>query len=46
MGLTFEDLKKKEYISVEPVYRKYEKSGFGTPSGKVELYSSIFEKSG
>ena len=46
MGLTFEDLKKKKYISVEPVYRKYEKSGFDTPSGKVELYSSIFEKNG
>ena len=24
-------------------YRKYEKDGFGTPSGKVEIYSSIFE---
>jgi len=27
-------------------YRKYEKKGFGTPSGKVEIYSSIFEKLG
>ena len=27
-------------------YRRYEKLGFGTPSGKVELKSSIFEKLG
>jgi anaerobic selenocysteine-containing dehydrogenase len=26
--------------------RKYEKVGFGTPSGKVELYSTIFEELG
>lgn len=26
--------------------RKYEKLGFGTPTGKVELYSTIFEKLG
>jgi len=46
MGLTFEDLKEREYITIDPVYRKYEKAGFDTPSGKVELYSSIFEKHG
>ena len=28
------------------VYRKYEKTGFGTPTGKVELYSTTFEKLG
>jgi anaerobic selenocysteine-containing dehydrogenase len=27
-------------------YRKYEKMGFGTSTGKVELYSTIFEKLG
>jgi anaerobic selenocysteine-containing dehydrogenase len=27
-------------------YRKFEKRGFNTPSGKVELYSSIMEKYG
>ncbi len=44
MGITFEDLKKKSYI-LEPIrYKKYEAKGFATPSGKVELYSSIFEK--
>ncbi len=25
-------------------YKKYEKTGFGTPTGKVELYSTILEK--
>ncbi len=28
------------------VYRKYEKTGFGTPTGKVELYSTVFEQLG
>lgn len=27
-------------------YRKYEQTGFGTPTGKVELYSTILEKLG
>lgn len=30
----------------EIVYRKYERAGFKTPSGKVEIYSSILEKEG
>ncbi|MDJ0789869.1 MAG: molybdopterin-dependent oxidoreductase [Myxococcota bacterium] len=30
----------------EPAYRKYEKTGFATPSGKVELESSILEDLG
>jgi len=46
MGLTFHDLKNKGTISVPHEYRKYEEQGFDTPSGKVELYSSIFEKYG
>ena len=29
-----------------PEYRKYEKIGFATPTGKVELYSTIFERLG
>ncbi|MFC1893845.1 molybdopterin-dependent oxidoreductase, partial [Chloroflexota bacterium] len=46
MGITFGDLLKRGYI-VEPVkYKKYEGKGFNTPSGKVELYSTIFEKHG
>lgn len=34
------------HVSVSCGYRKYEKKGFATPSGKIELYSTIFEKLG
>ena len=30
----------------KPEFKKYEKRGFATPSGKVELYSSILEDLG
>lgn len=30
----------------EELYRKYERTGFGTPSGKLELYSERFEEAG
>jgi anaerobic selenocysteine-containing dehydrogenase len=46
MGLSFEELKKKGYVTVERKYKKYEESGFKTPTGKVELYSTIFEDLG
>ena len=46
MGITYEDFKKMGYISEPIQYKKYEEEGFKTPSGKVELYSSIFEKFG
>ncbi len=29
-----------------PKYKKYEEVGFATPTGKVELYSTVFEKLG
>jgi anaerobic selenocysteine-containing dehydrogenase len=45
-GLGFEGFKRKGYLSVTPVYRKFEQKGFNTPSGKVELYSTILEKHG
>ncbi len=51
MNFTVSDLKKsndgiiREY-SFSEMYKKYEKRGFKTPSGKVELYSSILEKFG
>ena len=46
LGMTFEEFKKKSYV-LEPFrYKKYEAGGFHTPSGKVELYSSILEKFG
>jgi anaerobic selenocysteine-containing dehydrogenase len=45
-GINFEQLAADYGIFPEPEYRKYEKYGFGTRSGKVELYSSIFEDLG
>jgi len=46
MGLSFDDLCEQGPVAVERHYRKYEKRGFRTPSGKVELYSSVLERLG
>lgn len=43
-GLTFEQFKRKKRIFAPLLYRQYEKKGFNTPSGKVELYASLLEK--
>ena len=43
-GLTFAEFKEKKRIFAPFVYRQFEKNGFNTPSGKVELYSSLLEK--
>jgi thiosulfate reductase/polysulfide reductase chain A len=46
MGMTYKDMQDKGYI-VEPMkYRKYVERGFRTPTGKVELFSTRFEKFG
>lgn len=39
-GLTFKKFREKGVVAGATAYRKYEKSGFETPSGKVELYSN------
>jgi anaerobic selenocysteine-containing dehydrogenase len=52
--MTFEELREKGYAYDTFEYKKYEKgllrpdkaAGFNTPTGKVELYSTIFEKMG
>ena len=41
MGITWEELKAREYVEFPLQYRKYEKVGFGTPTGKFELYSTM-----
>ncbi len=47
LGLTFEGFVAKGGYDAPPnEYRKYQKMGFATPSGKVELYSTVFEKLG
>ncbi len=44
LGLSFEQLKDRGSVSVPLAYRKYEQMKmFLTPSGKVELYSSVLE---
>ena len=46
-GITWEELVQRRHVEdVEPRYRKYEKKGFATPTGKVELSSTILEKLG
>jgi anaerobic selenocysteine-containing dehydrogenase len=47
MGKTFEQFSQENYMYIQPPeYRKYRKTGFATPSGKVELKSSILEQLG
>jgi len=46
MGMTFEELKEKGYVPVDLSYKQYEEKGFNTPTGKVEIYSTIFERHG
>lgn len=44
MGVTWSDLKKKDHgIEVPVEYHKYRKEGFGTPTGKFEIYSTIMK---
>ncbi len=44
-NITLKDLRDKHIIYASPpvVYKKYEQSGFNTPSGKVECYSERFK---
>ncbi len=46
VGLTFEGLAAQNGVLGRREYRQYETYGFGTPSGKVELVSSIFAELG
>jgi anaerobic selenocysteine-containing dehydrogenase len=45
-GLTWEQFKEKGYLKGKQVYYKYKEKGFSTPTGKVELYSTVLEKWG
>jgi anaerobic selenocysteine-containing dehydrogenase len=46
--VSLDDLRREQVIYGSPavVYKKYEKDGFKTPSGKVECYSERFKKAG
>ncbi|MEM1515714.1 MAG: molybdopterin-dependent oxidoreductase [Candidatus Bathyarchaeia archaeon] len=54
LGLTFNELKEKGPVYYKFEYKKYEKGllradgkpGFNTPTGKIELYSTLFERWG
>ena len=46
MGLTFSNFREIGSFTAAREYRRHEREGFGTPSGKVEIYSSLFEKWG
>ncbi|WP_109478231.1 molybdopterin-dependent oxidoreductase [Paraburkholderia sp. C35] len=44
LGMDFETFAEKHpYHMPELTHRKYDRTGFATPSGKVELYSSVLE---
>jgi len=45
-GLSFDDLKQRGHFFVPLQFLKYEKTGFKTPSRKVELYSHRLEELG
>ncbi len=45
-GLNFEEFKRKRILQAEKEYRKYDREGFRTPSGKVEIYSQQLEELG
>ena len=46
-GRTFADFEQSGFMEMPtPAFRKYRKHGFATPSGKVELYSSILDELG
>ncbi len=46
LGLTFEEFRSIGNFMAEKAYRQHERKGFSTPSGKVEIYSSLFEEWG
>jgi len=46
-GMTFQEFESKQFMYAEPPrYKKYEEIGFATPSGKVELKSSVLDELG
>ncbi|MGD2186526.1 MAG: molybdopterin-dependent oxidoreductase [Desulfobacterales bacterium] len=46
MGITWQDFKKMDYIRGDVRYQKYKDKGFSTPTGKLEVYSTLLENWG
>lgn len=45
-GMSFAEFAQRGYVSVEPEYRQYERGPLATPTGKVELFSTVFAEHG
>ncbi|MBW2342968.1 MAG: molybdopterin-dependent oxidoreductase [Deltaproteobacteria bacterium] len=45
-GLDYEQFRRQGILEGEKKFYKYREEGFRTPSGRVEIYSSIFKKGG
>ena len=46
LGISYEDFIERGCLLPEKEYRRYEKHGFATPTGKLEIYSTVFEELG
>lgn len=47
LGISYKDFSEKPWTDPpRPGFRRYERKGFATPTGKVELYCTTFEKLG
>jgi anaerobic selenocysteine-containing dehydrogenase len=46
LGMAWEEFRQQENVLEPMAYRKYEQHGFGTPTGKFEIWSTILEKWG
>jgi anaerobic selenocysteine-containing dehydrogenase len=46
LGITYAQLASRGHVRVPTRYRKFEKSGFATPTGRIELYSTRLEELG
>jgi anaerobic selenocysteine-containing dehydrogenase len=46
LDVTFDELKERGFIKIPLKYRKFEDGGFKTPTGKIELYATQFERLG
>ncbi len=46
LGMSWEELKRVGFVQPEFSWRKYEKDGFRTPTGKIELYATRLQEMG
>jgi anaerobic selenocysteine-containing dehydrogenase len=46
LAVTFDELKRRGFVTLPIRYRRFEEGGFRTPTGKIELYSTRLEQLG